>query len=222
MSERFFTADTHFGHSNIIKYCKRYFCLDEFDINHLEYLYNTGTDILGYKISDNAVYKMNDILFDNINNIVGRSDILYILGDFCWAQNFGDLKKFRDRINCPNVHLVLGNHDRFPKTKYRKLFDSAEEYKEIRLKGQKLTLFHYPMASWNGAFRNGICLHGHCHGKIDSWKEKSMPGLPLIDVGIDVWAYKPISFDYVLEISDAIRKNYNHDVSHPEYRFLDN
>lgn len=218
---RFFTADTHFGNAGIIKYCKRYFCLDEFDINHLEHLHNSGNDIVGYNIPQYSVDEMDNVLFENINSTVGKGDLLYILGDFAFAKTFNILKEFRDRINCPNVHLILGNHDRFPETKYRKLFDSVEKIKEMHISGQRITLSHYPLASWNGAFNGAICLHGHCHGRIEQWKKECLPGLPLIDTGVDLYDYKPIMLEDVIEISNDIKKTYNHDKSHPEYQFKD-
>ena len=53
----YFIADPHFGHNNIIKHCNRPF--------------------------DN-VHIMDQIIFDNINEVVGTDDTLYILGDFCF------------------------------------------------------------------------------------------------------------------------------------------
>ena len=52
---RYFTADTHFGHGNIIKYCNRPFK------NHLE---------------------MDDELIRRWNNVVSNEDEVYHLGDF--------------------------------------------------------------------------------------------------------------------------------------------
>ena len=51
----FFTADEHFGHKNIIKYCKRPF---------------------------NSVEEMDAIIIANFNSIVKKDDFCYHLGDF--------------------------------------------------------------------------------------------------------------------------------------------
>lgn len=56
-----FTADTHFGHANIIKYSNRPF---------------------------KTVDEMNNVLIENINQVVKDNDILYHLGD--WSFDTGE------------------------------------------------------------------------------------------------------------------------------------
>jgi calcineurin-like phosphoesterase family protein len=79
----YFTADTHLGHANIIKYCDRPFR----DVN-----------------------EMDDAIIDNINSCVNKDDILYHLGDFAFSSNIG---RYRQRILCRQIHLIRGNHDRY-------------------------------------------------------------------------------------------------------------
>ena len=55
----YFTADTHFGHANIIKYCGRPY---------------------------STVEEMDQALIANWNNTVSGSDTVYHLGDFAWKQ----------------------------------------------------------------------------------------------------------------------------------------
>jgi calcineurin-like phosphoesterase family protein len=53
---------------------------------------------------------MNDGIVHAINSVVMEDDTLYHLGD--WSFNgIGNIWDFRKRINCKNVHLILGNHD---------------------------------------------------------------------------------------------------------------
>jgi len=56
----FFTADTHFDHDNIIKYCKRSF---------------------------NNVKEMNDKYIEEWNKIVKTNDYVYHLGDFAFKNH---------------------------------------------------------------------------------------------------------------------------------------
>lgn len=77
-----FTADTHFGHKNIIKHCKRPFL---------------------------SVDEMNDTLIKNINQKITKSDRLFVVGDFCFRG--GSPKYYLERITCKNVILIRGNHD---------------------------------------------------------------------------------------------------------------
>ncbi len=55
----FFTSDTHLGHANIIKYCKRPF---------------------------DSVELMDEAIISNWNNTVKNNDTVYHLGDFCFGS----------------------------------------------------------------------------------------------------------------------------------------
>ena len=57
-SNIFFTSDSHFGHENIIRFCKRPF---------------------------NSVREMNEELIHRWNSKVRPNDIVFHLGDFCWG-----------------------------------------------------------------------------------------------------------------------------------------
>jgi calcineurin-like phosphoesterase family protein len=59
MSNIFFTADTHFNHTNIMKYCGRPF---------------------------KTVEDMNETIISRWNEIVTRGDLVYHLGDFSWSN----------------------------------------------------------------------------------------------------------------------------------------
>lgn len=77
----FFTADEHFGHQNIIKYCKR-----------------------PWKWAD----EMDEALIENFNSVVTDDDIVYHLGDFCWKKS-PDV--YLSRLKGREHHLIIGNHD---------------------------------------------------------------------------------------------------------------
>lgn len=77
-----FTADTHIGHRNIIKYCQRPF-------------------------SD--VEDMNKTLISNWNKVVGINDYVFHLGDFS-VGGAAEWTSLLDSLN-GRIFLVLGNHD---------------------------------------------------------------------------------------------------------------
>lgn len=79
-----FTADLHFGHANIIKFCNRPF---------------------------KNVEDMNYKLLRNINDVVKYDDVLIHVGDFTSSYDKVNAQKILDRINC-KVILVKGNHDK--------------------------------------------------------------------------------------------------------------
>lgn len=86
-----FTSDTHFSHLNIClgtsSWTDKSKCRNFLDIEN-----------------------MNMVIINKINQYVGEDDILFHLGDFSFngIENIG---KYREMINCKNVHLILGNHD---------------------------------------------------------------------------------------------------------------
>jgi|TARA_R110000744_G_scaffold316918_3_gene423561 calcineurin-like phosphoesterase family protein len=115
---------------------------------------------------------MNDTIVNNINNVVGENDVLYHLGDWSFgsAKTVGD---FRDRINCKEIHLILGNHDReFTKNiEVHSHFSSVSYYRELWLEDiqTKVILSHYPMKSWNGSMYGNWMLYGHTHGNLENY-----------------------------------------------------
>lgn len=170
MPELFFTADTHFGHSAIIAKCHRPFV---------------------------DVETMDRRLIAAINQRVGANDILYHLGDFAFCHR--KLDEYRAGINCRNVHLIFGNHDR---EKEGKKFASAAHGAYLRYNGRRFSLSHYPMTSWRNSHHGCIHLHGHCHGTHEEWKATNMPGALSFDVGVDNMRYHPMHADELLAAAD--------------------
>lgn len=80
----FFTADEHYYHANIIKYCNRPFT---------------------------SVVEMNEILIQNHNEVVKKGDIVIHAGDFSLAGKAKTEEIIR-RLN--GVHIFIkGDHDRW-------------------------------------------------------------------------------------------------------------
>ena len=87
-----FTSDTHYNHSNICIATTRW----------------TDADSVTRDFA--SLEKMNEELVYWINHNVAQDDILIHLGDWSFG-GFENIKEFRDRIVCQNIHLILGNHD---------------------------------------------------------------------------------------------------------------
>lgn len=80
----FFTADQHFGHSNIIQYCNRPF---------------------------DSVKEMDDVIINNHNSVVSNNDIVVHIGDISFVKTFKLLnEKYLNRLNGRHK-FVRGNHD---------------------------------------------------------------------------------------------------------------
>ena len=130
---------------------------------------------------------MDQVIFDNINQVVGVDDILYILGDFCFRGK--KPIEYRVRIHCRNINLVFGNHDKpsdyyvDPLTTDMNGFNSIQDVKELTYCNQKIFLSHYPHRSWPSSHKGSWMLFGHVHSKLND-EDKISKRLTL-DVGVD-------------------------------------
>jgi calcineurin-like phosphoesterase family protein len=172
----FFTSDTHYMHTNICRGTTRWSNADGFTRNF------------------DTLDQMNDRIVNGINSAVGQDDILFHLGDWSFG-GFEMIEQFRNRINCRNIHLILGNHDHHierDREGIRRLFTSVNQYLELEVKGkeweQNYVLMHYPIISWNKMNDGVIHLHGHVHLSADRriGKGKTM------DVGVDGNGLNPL------------------------------
>jgi len=183
----FFTADTHFGHKNIISFCGRPFK----DVHH-----------------------MNRGLIERWNAVVGPNDRVYHLGDACMGDISYTLPLIGE-LNGYKI-LVPGNHDRVfsgeSQAKRERFLPLYQEvFQEIAPESMGLTtesdfdfrVCHFPYVgdSHDGDRFNkqrpvddGLpILHGHIHSK---WKVNGRQ----INVGVDVWDYEPVPMDVVMEL----------------------
>lgn len=136
------TADTHFNHANVIKYCNR-----------------------PYKDVD----EMNQSLIQNWNSLVTPNDEVYHLGDFCFGdptlilpQLNGDIFLVPGNHDTPLIKYLKKNLN----TKI-KVLDSIYEFRYPLLQ-LPVVMCHYPLHSWNRKSYGSIHVHGHTHGALAS------------------------------------------------------
>ena len=175
-SEIFFVSDTHFGHTNIIKYCNRPF---------------NNTD------------EMDEALINNWNAKVPKDGIVYHLGDFAWGS-INYWKKIREQLN-GEIILIYGNHDeKYLNNKLMyKLFKEVTPQKNIWINKIPIYMNHYPFLCFGGSYKGlGATwqLFGHVHSNPRS--EEGLDHKRLVncfptqyDVGVDNNNFTPISFD---------------------------
>lgn len=132
----YFTSDTHYGHSNIIKHCNRPFSSAE---------------------------EMNEHMIKQWNSVVTPQDTVYHLGDFAFA-NKDKTKLIMSRLSGNKV-LILGNHDDKANHKDAG-WNHISTYYELKHDGQTYCMFHYPIHSWNKRGHGAIHLHGHVHASL--------------------------------------------------------
>lgn len=135
----FFTADTHFGHTNIIKHLNRPF---------------------------ESVEQMNDAIIKNWNRAIGPSDTVYHLGDVSLLRPEAT-KEILDRLN-GKVFLVRGNHETSAEHKLcRDRFEWIKDYHFASFNaGIQIAMCHYAMRVWNKKHHGAWHLYGHSHGTL--------------------------------------------------------
>lgn len=184
MPQTWFTADTHFGNANIIKYGKRPF-LNEEEQQLLQ------SDPRGkWRVSKETLQRHDQGLLDAINDRVGEDDELWVLGDFCLGK-FREAKRYVEQIRCERVNLVWGNHD---DRTIGQAFHKTIEQGMVRIEGQHIWLNHYPMRSWDRRFHGSWHLYGHVHGRLVE-EDRAREVFLTRDVGVDACDYVPVSFE---------------------------
>lgn len=163
-----FTSDTHYSHSNICRGVSNWG-----DVN-LEGVFEVDENSTRNFLT---VESMNENMVKNINSFVDSNDWLIHLGDWSFGE-FEMIEEFREKINCKNITLILGNHDyhiQENKNNIQRIFRNVAHYEELSVSREsnqniktKFILFHYPIVSWNYQFHNSIMLHGHQHLKGDN------------------------------------------------------
>jgi calcineurin-like phosphoesterase family protein len=137
MNRTFFTADTHFGHANIIKYSSRPF---------------------------KSAEEMDDTIIHNWNALVQPGDTVYHLGDF--AVGGGEAEPYYRRLN-GNIEFCWGNHDnRLKRIPDIERHGTIEHVRHISVHGQKIFLSHYAHRVWDGSHKGAWHLYGHSHGTL--------------------------------------------------------
>ena len=190
MNNSFWMADPHWGHGNILKYCDRFKFMSSQESEALVLAKKSG-DRAAEKavyISPATVQKMDDNLLIETNLAVQPNDTLYIHGDFAWVKTHEEAAYYRECINCKNVILIWGNHDN--RNLLKGLFQGYYDILDKKINGQHIVMCHYPFYTWDRSHYGSWHTWGHLHHRL-----KSKPGTFSVDVGIDGWDYKPVSFE---------------------------
>ena len=170
------TADLHFSHQNVIKHCPNRAINGVFDIN----------DIKAH----------DEWLIKKWNNTIKKTDIVYIIGDFCFA-NREETIKLLGKLN-GDKHLILGNHDL---QWVKELgWESIDHFKEIKIDGRRVSLSHYPMLTFPGARYGAIQMFGHVH---QNWRGTRNS----VNVGVDVFDFRPVTLPEVLDRASSLPIN---------------
>ncbi|MEK6703367.1 MAG: metallophosphoesterase [Planctomycetota bacterium] len=197
-----------------------------------------------WRPSKESVERMDEGLIELINAAVGKSDTLWIVGDFAKpkGEKASDYRRYRDAIRAKDVRLIWGNHDNRhkcaglftqtyeavmlyvdapggtalqssasggtalqsgasggPALTHAELFESKGGRQlladaQFRSRTRRVFLSHYCHVVWHHSHRGVYHLYGHSHGNLEAWREEHMPSALAMDVGVDCWECRPLSF----------------------------
>lgn len=143
-----------------------------------------------------SIEEHDETLIENWNNKVAKHDRVFHLGDFSLCNKEKALEILK-RLN-GQIHLCLGNHDNLNKN-MEEMFVWVKNYHELKVKHlpcQKIVLSHYAHRVWNRSHYGSYHLFGHSHGDLEDY------GLST-DVGVDRWAYAPVSIEEICQYMEA-------------------
>lgn len=174
----YFTADTHFGHESVIRFCSR--------------PYATAAE-------------MDEGLIENWNSRVKGNDTVFILGDlFFRSDNAGEILRWLKG----KKRLLVGNHDGSWMTKVdvSRYFASVDLMLELSDGCHALTLCHYPLLTWKHA-KKSYMIHGHIHNdtSADFWPLLAARD-NVLNTGVDINGYQPVTFDGLLENNRVFKR----------------
>jgi calcineurin-like phosphoesterase family protein len=186
--KRYYIADTHFNHANILRFDNRPFA-------------NTK--------------EMEEVIVKNWNDRVTADDIVYILGDFCWSLE-DEWIRILDRLNGRKM-LILGNHDlKRLSERAKQKFIQVTDYKEIKDEGKHIIMCHYPILFYKSSYGENVwhfCGHTHNRTEEEIQRQKFVKEIlanrtedyhnkgHIINVGcmMDYMGYTPRTADELIE-----------------------
>lgn len=184
----FFTSDLHFGHANVIDYCKRPY---------------------------DSVARMNEAIVVRFNWLVSPKDLCWFLGDLTLGHH-ADLIPWITRMNGRKI-LVKGNHDKFTDAQYYAMgFENVLHEAVIQVGKRRLRLSHYPRRPrwYESLFKpkhhyrylerrppdDGMwLLHGHQHSKVAMCARRKA-----YDVGVDANLYWPVDLQRIISAINKV------------------
>lgn len=140
MNNLWFTADTHFGHKNILKYCPE---TRPFD----------------------SVTTMTEMLIEKWNSQVKNEDVVYHLGDLSFLKADETSKIIRQLKG--KLVLIKGNHDYVWMDASTTRRFIVYDYLKIKIGQRRVSLFHYPITEWDQMHYGSYALFGHVHGRLN-------------------------------------------------------
>ena len=121
---------------------------------------------------------------------VGKDDMVFFLGDFVFPRGDKTAQYYLDQLN-GKIIPIYGNHDN--DRTYG--LHTPIRFMCVNIGGVDYYMEHYPIRKYT----YNLC--GHVH---DKWKLK---GGHILNVGVDVWNFYPVSIDEITHIFSNMSEN---------------
>lgn len=173
----YYIADMHLGHENVI-----------------------SLDGRPFETAD----EMDAALIANWNARVRPHDNVYILGDLCHKSKKSPPWYLKQLTGIK--HLIVGNHDGhlLKDADAMSHFASVDKILFVKDGTERIILYHYPIAEWEGFHRGAWHIYGHIHNRKDSTYEY-MKILPrALNAGCMLHGYTPITFKELVSTTQSL------------------
>jgi calcineurin-like phosphoesterase family protein len=180
----FITADEHYGHRNIIEYCRRPFK----DVDHM---------------------REELIARHNARVPSGPTSLTIHVGDMFWnSMSEIDAVAILRRLNGQHA-FIYGNHDELvTRSEYvRQNFEwivgknKESGIKILNYEGTKLVLCHFAMRVWERSHKGSWHVYGHSHGELPEVGKS-------FDIGVDAHDYFPWSLKEIKAKMDSLPQHH--------------
>ena len=175
----FFTADTHFGHNNVIRFCDRPF---------------------------SSAAEMDEVMIRNWNARVTGGDTVYILGDMFFRST--NAEEILQRLK-GKKRLIVGNHDGSWMTNSITQDTSSAwtNFWKPRTDGIRspcVTIQCLPGSMPCGPYM----IHGHIHNDTSADFYPLIAAREnVLNAGVDINGFRPVTFEELLENNRRFKKS---------------
>ena len=177
---KYYTADLHFGHNNVLTFDNRPF---------------------------KDIGEMDRVLIENWNSRITKNDQVYILGDVA-LHNEKPYSWYLSQLK-GQKHLIVGNHDRklLKDNDAMQYFVSVDYYLEVTDEKKRLILSHYPIAEWNGFHRESYHLYGHIHNNTKDTYQYMKQFDRALNAGCMINGYMLVTFNELIINNQIFKEN---------------
>ncbi len=177
----YYIADTHFGHTNVIRHDNRPF---------------------------SSIEEMDRTIIENWNARVRDTDDIYIVGDFIYRGAHEPewyLKQLKGK-----KHFIIGNHDGavLKSNEALKYFVDVDKMAHVIDGRNHICLCHFPIAEWNGFYKGHYHIYAHIHNNTNDVYYFMKKYDRALNAGCMINNYMPVTFNELVENNRVFKEQH--------------